>query len=608
MARFPKKLPIQTRELTTEIELRTADSGTTLTFSASSEHPVDRGIFTEVLDHSEDAIRLERVANGAVPLLWNHHWDDPIGIVRDAKVVKRRLVFDAQFFETERAREVQTMIRGGLRNVSIGYRVHAVEEKDDDVYWVRDWEPYEVSIVSVPADYTVGQGRAAGAEMEVRVMSNTTTAAQARDEVRGQDEERAGASDRVDVLNEGIDPIALERDRKESIRNICVANRLDESYARAWIQSGANIKQVTEQLRQILAERDKIENPVYETKLDLTRAEKRRYSVLRAINAAIANDWSNAGLELECNKELMKRLDRMPRSAKSFFVPLDVQTRDMTAAGVSGSQYLVSTENLAGSFIELLRNASVALRLGVERLTGLRGNVTIPRMTAGNTAYWLADETTQITESQPTLGQLSLTPKNVAAITDISHQLLAQSSPDAEALVMQSIARDIALAVDVAILRGTGTSGQPTGIITTAGIGSFTGTSLGATGVLEAIEDVTTANVTGPGLAFATHPGVARLLMARPELPSTGTTRLWTGQMTDGAMFGYPAISSAQMQTATMLFGWWPSVVLGEWGVLELTVNPFSDFTRGLTAVRGWYTVDVGVRYPAAWTYATSIT
>jgi HK97 family phage major capsid protein len=241
-------------------------------------------------------------------------------------------------------------------------------------------------------------------------------------------------------------------------------------------------------------------------------------------------------------------------------------------------------------------------------MSGLVGNVTVPKMTAGNTAYWLSDEATQITESQPTLGQVSLSPKNVAALTELSHQLIQQSTPDAEQLVLNSIARDIALAVDVGIIRGTGANGQPHGIVGTSGVGAFTGTSLAAAGVLDAQTDVAAANALSMGCAYVTTPAVAALLMARPELPSTGTTRLWQGNMIDGSLFGFPAVASNQMASATALFGWWPSVVLGEWGVLELMTNPYSDFTRGLSAVRGWYTCDVAIRYAAAFSYSSSIT
>lgn len=416
-----------------------------------------------------------------------------------------------------------------------------------------------------------------------------------------------------------VDPVAFENERVEFIRDYVRQNNFDERYARHWIQSGMSALQIGKEGMKILEKRsqDASNSVGY---LGLSKTESRRYSLLRALRAAINNDWTDAGLELEANKEVSKRLDKAPRSAKSFFVPLDVmmrdlpavqrtQTRDMTVAGASGSQYLVSTDNMPGNFIDLLRNTSVGLRMGVQRLGGLRGNVSIPKMTAGNTAYWLSDENTQITESQPTIGQLALAPKNVAALTELSHQLMVQSSPDVENLVLQSIARDIGLAVDVGILRGSGSAGQPTGIATTGSIGSFTGTSLAAVGLLNAVADVGAANALFPGCGFVTTHAVAGLLMDRPNVTSaTNGVPLWQGRMEEGTIRDYPAMASGQMSSATMLFGWWPSVILAEWGVLELMVNPFSDFTRGLTAVRGWYTCDVGVRYAGAWSYASSIT
>jgi HK97 family phage major capsid protein/HK97 family phage prohead protease len=627
---FPEKLtPLERAVDASTLELR--DDGKKLSFAASSETPVERWFGNEVLSHAPGAVRLDRVTRGAMPLLFNHNWDDPIGMIDGARLENKRLVVDAHFFDTSRAAEVREMVAGGLKNVSLGYRLHVVEEdKDDETYTARDWEPHEVSIVTIPADPTVGIGRALGQELAVRMLRVGSTGPEvfvpqppalpaAKETRMSQDnsaaDQNAAPEVRIEAGKDQPNLVEFETKRKAAIRSLCIANKLDERYERSWIESGADMGQVADDIIQILAERGKT-NPQSVTLLGMGKTDVRRYSLLRALRAAINNDWKDAGLELECNNELSKRLDKSPRSAKSFFVPLDVlmrdipgsQKRDMTVAGVSGSNYLVSTDNMPGNFIDLLRNTSVGLRMGVQRLSGLKGNVTIPKMTAGNTAYWLSDETTQITESQPTIGQLSLAPKNVAALTELSHQLMVQSSPDVENLVLQSIARDIGLAVDVGILRGSGASGQPTGIATTGSIGAFTGTSLAAAGLLDAQADVAAANALNPGCGYVTTPAVAALLMARPELPTTGTTRMWKGNMAEGSIFDFPAMSSAQMSSATMLFGWWPSVLLAEWGVLELMVNPFSDFTRGLTAVRGWYTCDVGVRYAGAWSYATSIT
>lgn len=411
-------------------------------------------------------------------------------------------------------------------------------------------------------------------------------------------------------------PQQMEQQRKQAIRNLAKANNCDERYVDHWITTGSSLETVADDMLKIQQERSETHARTF---LDMPKKEVKRYSLMRALRATKNKDWSQAGLELEANKEISKRLSRLPKSDTSFFVPLDimmrdrqpvgqVNTRDWDVAGTNGSNYLVSTNNQPGNFIELLRNTSVALTMGVRRLSGLQGNVTIPKMTAGTTAYWLADETTQITEANPTLGQVSLSPKNVAALTELSHLLLQQSSPDAEQLIMDSIARDIGLAVDVGVIRGSGNSGQPLGIVGTGSIGGFTGTSLAAAGLLDAQADVAAANAINGSCGYVTTPAVAALLMARPELPSTGTTRMWTGNIQRGGILGFPAMSSAQMATATMLFGAWDTVILAEWGVLELMVNPFSDFTRGLTAVRGWYTCDVALRYPGAFTYSSSIT
>jgi HK97 family phage major capsid protein/HK97 family phage prohead protease len=611
-----RSIPLQLREAELcALETRKEGEAQRLSFALSSSEPVERFFGTEILSHEDGAVRMGRLSRQAMPLLFNHNWDDPIGMVDAGRLEDGRLLVDAHLFDTGRAGEVAAMLAGGLRNVSVGYRIHdAEEDRKSGEFRVTDWEPYEASIVTVPADPSVGIGRSSVQDFEVSVRSiNPAQTADRSTAMTDQVNAPAGAS--AEVETRMSNPVEFEKTRKTAIAKICRANRLDDRYERTWIDSGADLDKVADDLIAILEERGRT-NPESPAMLDLSRAETRRYSLMRALRAATNKNWKDAGLELECNKAIAARLNQIPRAETAFFVPLDVllrevpqhQKRDMTVAGVSGSQYLVGTDNLASNFIELLRNTSVALRMGATRLSGLKGNVTIPKMTAGNTAYWLADEATQITESQPTIGQLALAPKNVAALTELSHQLMQQSTPDAETLVLTSIARDIALAVDVGILRGTNADGQPQGIVGTVGVGSVTGTSLAAAGILEFQSDVAAANALMPGCGYVTTPAVAALLAARPELPSTGTERLWKGNLLDGSLFNFPAMSSNQMATATMLFGWWPSVILAEWGVLELMTNPFSDFTRGLTAVRGWYTCDVGLRYPAAFSYGSTIT
>ena len=615
-------LPALARDLfRTEIEARVAESGRMdLTFAASSEVPVERFFGEEVLSHKPGHVRMERIETGAAPLLFNHNWDDPVGMIDAGRLQGGRLVVDAHFFDTDRAREVRAMLDGGLRNVSIGYEIRAMDEdKKHNRYTATDWMPMEVSIVTVPADPSVGIGRAGEqAAKPVRIQrsdSETAKPATIMEAIMAENlNAPAGETAVIEVRENGsaIDrmPAAeIESRRKAAIQNLCAANKLDKRFEREWIAGGASLEQVAEDMIQIMQERAKDAAPAG---IGLSKRETNQYSITKALRAALSKDWSKAGLELEAHKAVMSAHGVTARSGTSFFVPMEVQARaglkrDMTVAGVSGSNYLVSTDNQPGSFIDLLRNDSVVLGLGATRLTGLVGNITIPRMTAGGTAYWLADESTQITESQATIGQVSLSPKNVAALTEISHQLMQQSSPDVESMVMNDLAQVLALAVDVATLRGSGLSGQPQGIVGTSGVGTFDTDSTNTfADVLDAQVDVMAANALRPGCAYVADPASAALLMGRSRFASTDTP-IWNGSLLEGTMAGFPCRATNQMSANTMLFGLWPSIIVAEWGQLELMVNPYSDFTRGLSAVRAWYAMDTAMRYPAAFSYDATV-
>lgn len=615
---------------------------TRLSFSLSSEEPVQRFFGTEVLAHTADAIRLERFLGGAGPLLWNHNWDDPIGMIDGARLEAGRLHVDAHLFETKRAREVAAMLNGGLRNVSVGYEIHAAEQGERDLYRATDWEPIEASIVTVPADPSVGIGRAedqkpkpvrvtrahpsasAATKRPIMADDNTAAADKAAESNTHQTRNEPKPAPRAELGDDysGPNAIELEKNRKAAIQKLSRANHIDSRVEEHWIKTGARLEQVSDELVKILEERST--HADLPAMIGMEKKEVRRYSLLRALRAAQNKDWTKAGLELEAHRAIMNRDGINPRSDASFYVPLDVQMRnkrdltdtDFMAIGAGGTPpstgaKIVPDTYLAGSFIEMLRNQSVVMSLGATRLSNLTGNITIPRQTGSSTAYWLADENAQITKSQPSFGQLTLTPKNVAAVTEISHQLITQSDPSVEQLVMSDLSRVLALAADIAALRGSGENGQPKGIVETDGIGSFTmsgspADAMDYAGLVQAQTDLFTANALSPGCAYVGDSGAASALMGRSRFTNTDTP-LWDGSLFSGNVAGFPARASNQMSAATMLFGLWSSLVIAEWGVLEIMTNPFSDFTRGLSSIRAWYTMDVGLRYPSAFTYAEDV-
>jgi HK97 family phage major capsid protein len=100
---------------------------------------------------------------------------------------------------------------------------------------------------------------------------------------------------------------------------------------------------------------------------------------------------------------------------------------------------------------------------------------------------------------------------------------------------------------------------------------------------------------------------VAALLMARQRFASTDTP-LWTGNVLDGNVMGYRATTTTQLTAASMIFGDFSQVVIGEWGFLEIALNPYASFAAAITGIRAIQTVDVAIRQAAAFSRAITIT
>ena len=562
----------------------------------SSEAPVERSWGIEVLGHAEGEMDQAWIGGGTAPLLLDHNPREQVGVVESVTLGEdRKARAVVRFGRSARAEEVMRDVADGIRtNVSVGYELLDIREEpakkgEPQTYRAVRWRPLEVSLVSIPADMTVGVGREAPASVLPQPKTQESTGMEP--EVKEAPAARA------------IDDGAEARRQKEIMDLATLANVRDMGVE-------AVLKGDTVELfrGKVLLARQGEAKPlgVAPAMLDMSPKEIAKYSLFRAMKAAAENDWSEAGLELEAHRELAKRFNEK-RGKRSFFVPLDIQKRDLSAVTASAGGRLVATDNM--SFIDILRARSVAMRMGATSMSGLVGNVTVPTQTGAATAAWLANETTAASESDQTFGQMALSPKNVAAYTEISRQLMLQSSPSAEMIVMNDLAAVVALAVDSAAINGSGASGQPLGIVGTAGIGSVTGTTLGYAGVLEFQTDVLAANaLVNPATAgYVTTPAVAAVLAARSRFTNTDTP-LWEGNLLDGNVAGFRAMTSTQITGGRMLFGDFSQLVIGEWGALELDVNPYANFAAGITGVRAFYTVDIGVRYAAAFSYSTAIT
>lgn len=597
------------RALTVERSAIDEDARTAL-LAIASETPVERGYGYEILDVSAKSMRATRLQAGA-NLLCDHDARDVVGIVESVEVgadrVARALV---RFGKSVRAEEVWQDVRDGIRrNVSVGYIVHRAElsGKRDGVeaYRITDWEPFEVSLVSVPADASVGVGRALENEREQPAEpanpDPTHPPIESPKETRAMSNEAntnaapAAATPKIEVV--------AQRNHAAEITRIAATMPGGAELAMRSIQEGHTVEQFQEAAIRALASK-----PLPTADIGMSDKEVKQFSVVRAINA-LANPQDQAAqraaaFEFEASNEVGKK---MGKAARGFFVPAEVQKRDLTVGAPTAGGNLVATELLSGSFIDLLRNAMVIDRMGVRMITGLVGQIAIPKMTGAATAYWVAENTAP-TESQQTVGQVTMSPKTVGAFTDISRKLTLQSSISVEQMVNQDLATVLGLAIQQAAINGSGASNQPSGLltlITPSVIGGTNGLAPTWAHIVGLETNVAVGNADMGTLGYLTNTKVRGKLKTTEKFASTSGMPVYA----DGSepLNGYRAgITNAVPSNLTkgtssgvasaIIFGNFADLVIGMWGSLDIMVDPYTGSTAGTVRVVALQDVDVAVR------------
>lgn len=602
--------PGTTVQRTATFDVRSADKDArTIELAFSSEQPYERWWGIEILDHAVESVRLGRLRS-AGPLLMDHNTRDQVGVIEsvriDADRMGRAIV---RFGQSVRAQEIWQDVLDGIRqNVSVGYMIHASKlvetDGDVDTYRITDWEPMEISIVSCPADTSVGIGRSAADGGESPIFET-------QQEMRSMTTIAADPKTAPDVA--AIERAAIEKANtaaNQRVADIMAIGKMfgrhgGEAKAAAALQAGKTVEQFRQEMLEHMASQ-----PVPTADIGMSQKEVKQYSFLRALNA-LANPTDRKAQEVAAfEREVSDAVaSKMGRSAQGLFVPQDVQRRDMTVGTATAGGNLVATDLLSASFIDMLRNRMMVIGMGAKLLTGLQGNIAIPRQTGGATAYWVAEGNAP-TESQQAVDQVTMSPKTVGAYTDISRKLLLQSSIDVESFVRSDLATVLALAIDLAAINGSGASNQPTGLLSASGVGVVQGGTDGAAPAwshIVALETaVAVANADVASMGYLTNAKV------RGKLKTTSKVSGQNGFVwEDGKTInGYTAGVSNQVPSnltkgsgtnlSAILFGNWADLVIGQWGTLDLMVDPYSNSTSGTVRVVALQDVDIALRQAAS--------
>ena len=576
-----------------------ANEDGTYTFPLSSETPYRRHDGDEILVHSPEAVNLSFLNSGNAPLLDTHNRYDglsaQLGVITEAWLDARRLYVTVKFSNREDAQAIRRDVDEGIiRNVSVGYDVHKVErDVDAESYRVIKWTPKEASFVPIPADETVGIGRSATVK-EGRMDPKEKETPSGGAIMPGVRTDEARAESMENSINE-ITALAATHNMGDVARSF-----INGYMSRGEEPSLAVFKGV---VRANLPEHV----PMVNEDVGMNERETQEFSLrkflLATSESATPQQIRDAAFEMEAvdaagegRTGAFKLPGELMRSWGDFTVDgvRSTDPRVRAALSTSGNANVQSTDHLGNQFIYNLRNRLVLGQLGMTMLNGLDGNVDIPGGNANVAAAWLGSEDADAAESNPSFRKISLAIKDLAVYTDMTRRMLLQTTIDIENYVRGQILDGMAQAIDTAGFYGSGTSGQPTGIANTSGIGSVTfaaatptrgeiidmRSAVAATNQTASPVFVSNSAMTGALMKVAVDAGSGRFLMETEGRLTTGHRYEETNQITSGDVFA----------------GVFSDLIMGTWGTLELDRSTEAKFLSGGLRLRAIQSVDFGVR------------
>lgn len=618
----------------TKIEARALDGEKrTVEMAISSELPYERFFGIEILDHSPEAIDMSRMADNRHPLLLGHDWDQQIGVVTSPTIGEDRVLrVMAKFSRSALGSEIMQDVQDEIRSlVSVGYEIQRVIEQTKDaegrtverelsgeqftremtekhgadfyragvpaarqageppVYRVVRWTPFEASIVPIPADPSVGIGRAAGAAGPVPAVSDQAAGVAAAEKT---EETRASAppiQKEFITMSENIDAEKQEFDRRDAI--LALGETFEKYVSQRDISDALRSGKSEHAFRELIMEKMQTRHTdTSSLQLDMSASEIKRYSFGRALQAAISGDWRKAGLERECSEAMSKLVGR---TAEGFFVPYDIYKRDFNVGTSTEAGNLVPNELRTDLYADYLRNRMVLGQLGVRFLTGLTSDLDLPYKSTASTLA-TATEIGSAAETNPLIKLNTLTPKRISAYVEASRQAIIQSAMSVESLIRDDLLTGAMVLLEYQAINGAGTGSEMTGLRNVTGIGTVVGGTNGAAPAWSHFVDLESAcaNANAEPDRFSGYLTNTKV-RGKAKQTQMGTYLPWIWENSATPLNGYRAAvtnnvpsnltkgTSTTVCSATLFGSDWSDAIIGIFGAPDVTVDPYTKADTG---------------------------
>ena len=597
---------LETRTMALEFTRAEGEDDRRVSVSFASEEPVMRSFGWEVLSHEREDIDLEFFESGRAPLLLNHNPEVQIGVIERANLdeTTRKSRAGVRFGKSELASEILQDVNDKIRtNISVGYQVTNLlktdEQRDGVDVFRAIWNPLEISGVSIPADRgDIGVGRAESKQPIIEEKSNMETKTEIVAETPSIDADKVKQDALAERAKEIKEMQALGvRHNLRDFADECIHNGTDLFSFREKMLNKIESKPLTQ-----------IEDPI-----DIKPKEAKRYSFLKALNAASRGDWSGAGFESEMSQEMSHKSGKSPQG---FFVPdyawrsdLYTAKRELTVGTDGTGGFFAPSQQLGSEWIGALRAKMVLSELGMRTMSGLTTKVQIPKIAAA-TAGFVA-ESGDVSDNTHVTTQITMQARTLGARTTVSRLLLLESDPSIEQIVRDDLVSAIASKIQDVMIEGGG-SNEPTGVTKTSGVGAVTvGDNGGAptwaliTNLVREVE-VDNAVLNDGTLGFATNPKLKSKMAQTAKVGSSDSVMLLNDPWS--SLYGYPIRFSTDVPSnltkgttsgtcSALIFGDWSQLLMGSWGNSpDILVDPYGNNDGGVKIIV-FSEIDAAVRH-----------
>ncbi|MCA0387930.1 MAG: phage major capsid protein [Bacteroidetes bacterium] len=563
----------------------------TITMPVSSEREIDFGWYREILVHDQESVNLERLKDGANVLL-NHQANNLIGVVEDAFIGDdKRLYATVRFSKGSLGEEVfNDVIDGIRRNVSIGYDFgyddyeevseHPDAKKSDSpLFRIFRWTPLEVSIVSVPADHTVGVGRS---------INTGDISTGEEPDTKEQDFTNNNELNKPEITMPDIDIAAEERQKTtEEIRALGTSHNLPYDFA---IQGNYTI----EQYRGYVLQHIPSSKPL-STEAHLDEENLREYSLSRGIRSILNGDDC---FEKEVHNELSKKFDKR---SKGLLVPQNLFTskRGKRAAVATGNKF-VGTDFRGDLFIDALAPENILDLIGVNMMNGLVGNIEIPKLNSDLGFGWAASEIAAVAEGTLDDGQVQMSPKKGGVFTELSRRLLNQSDLNIELIVRNSIFRSLENTLAKVLHEGSATI---SGIKDLVNATKVTAADTNRNKLIQFKAAVKQLNASGLRMYWVGNSNVMATLQSRPVVEGQAIFLC----SDDNKIISRDALEFSPISDGHLFYGNYENVYIGTWGPYEILTNPYIKDTEGLVRLTMNADTDIAFAHEESFAWADDI-